>query len=466
MSGALHGCRSPGSLRRRLLLRVSLAMLLIWGLAAGLSYRQARLEVQEMMDGQMAKTARLLLAQVDDDDPRYLDDVSRRMAELRGAEDQDSELELEFRVARRDGTVFVKSGDKAPGTPLTRALGYADVEYEGQPWRSLLLETPDGAYRIEVAHSFAARDDEAFEIARNTVLPLGLLLPLMIAAIYFSVRRGLKPLDDLTAEVSARSPENLSELLPTATPKEIRPLVYALNRLLGRLAATLDNERRFTADAAHELRTPLSALKIHAQVALASKEPAPRKHALNQLIAGTDRATRLVEQLLRLARLDPLVRLADPRPIDLAELIDSALGDARATAEGKSQTLRASVENAPVVVNGDRELLAAALRNLIDNALRYTPPGGTISVEAHQEYGAARLVVSDNGNGVAAEELPRLVERFYRGSEATAEGSGLGLAIVQRIAELHGARLEVENVDSGGFRTIVRWCQSDAIVSP
>ena len=460
MSGTLHGYHPPGSLRRRLLLRVSLAMLLIWAPAAGLTYRQARLEVQEMIDGQMAETARLLLAQVDGDDTRHLDDLPRRMAALRGVDIHESETELEFRIGRSDGTIFLRSSDKAPETPLTRALGYADIEPGGKPWRSLLLETEDGAYRVEVAHSLASRDKEAFEIARKTVLPLGFLIPLMITAIYFSIRYGLKPLDDLTSGIGARSPENLSALVPTATPKEIRPLVQALNRLLGRLATTLDNERRFTADAAHELRTPLAALKIHAQVALASKEPAQQQHALVQLIAGADRATRLVEQLLRLARLDPLVRLADPQPIDLAELVRSALGDARAAAEGKSQTLRATADTS-VVVNGDRELLAAALRNLIDNALRYTPPGGTISVEANAGYGAARLVVSDNGNGVPAEELPRLVERFYRGADATAEGSGLGLAIVQRIAELHGARLEVENVDGGGFRSIVRWCQSD-----
>ncbi len=460
MNGPLHG-RSPGSLRWRLLRLVSIATLLIWSFAALLTYNQARREVQELMDGQMAKTARLLLAQVRND-ANHLDDLPTRMANLRGTRTRRSELLLEFRIGRSDGTILARSSEHAPETPLTGKLGYANIENRTRPWRSLILETADGAYRVQVAHSFHSRDKEALEIAVKTAQPLALLLPLMIGLIYFCVRRGLKPLDDLAADVGSRTPENLSPLAPTTAPKEAQPLVKALNRLLGRLATTLDNERRFTADAAHELRTPLAALKIQAQVAMATKDPEQSRHALAQVIAGADRATRLVEQLLRLARLDPLERLSDPQPFDLAELARAAVDDARSAADARQQQLVLDVAESPLTVSGDRDLLGAALRNLVDNAVRYTQEGGRITVSAGTEYGQIRISVADNGPGVPPEELPHLVERFYRGRDNTAEGSGLGLAIVRRIGELHGARLEVENAAAGGFVATLRWCSGSS----
>ena len=458
MNGLLHGEQTvqARSLRRRLLLRVALATLLIYVLAAALTYRQARHEVQELMDGQMTKAARLLLVQAGSDS-RHLANLADSMAALRGLKSRRNEMALEFQIGSTDGRLLSRS-KHAPGSPLGGALGYANIEHNGRPWRSLTLETPDGSYRVQVAQSIRQRNTEALEIATKTVLPLGVLLPLLIILIYYSVRRGLKPLDDLADDVATRSPENLSLLAPATAPLEAQPLVRALNRLLGRLSATLDNERRFTADAAHELRTPLAALKVQAQVAMATRDPVEHQHALGKVLASADRATRLVEQLLRLARLDPVVRLPDPQPVNLANLAEMAVEDAQATAATRQQTLTLLTPEPALEINGDRDLLGAALRNLIDNALRYAPEQGRITVSAAVEHGAPLLTVSDNGPGVPAEELPRLVERFYRGRDVTAEGSGLGLAIVNRIAELHGARLEIENLADGGFAARLRWC--------
>ncbi|MDX9706985.1 MAG: ATP-binding protein, partial [Azospira sp.] len=211
-------------------------------------------------------------------------------------------------------------------------------------------------------------------------------------------------------------------------------------------------------DAAHELRTPLAALKIQAQVALATKAPEQQRHALAQVIAGADRATRLVEQLLRLARLDPLDRLTAVQAVDLGELADAVAGQTGDAAAARSMRIVVQRPDSPLTVDGDPDLLGAALRNLVDNAIRYTPAGGSVIVGAGLEHGEAVLTVTDDGPGVPAEELPHLVERFYRGRDATAEGSGLGLAIVRRIGELHGARLEVENRAGGGFIARLRWC--------
>lgn len=460
MNGLLHGEQAvqARSLRRRLLLRVALATLLIYVLAAALTYRQARHEVQELMDGQMTKAARLLLVQTRSDS-QHLANLTESMAALRGVKTRRNELALEFQIGHKDGRVLSHS-KHAPKSPLDGALGYTNIDHDGRPWRALTLETPDGSFRVQVSQSIRQRNTEALEIATKTVLPLGVLLPLLIILIYYSVRRGLKPLDDLADDVATRSPENLSLLAPATAPLEAQPLVRALNRLLGRLSTTLDNERRFTADAAHELRTPLAALKVQAQVAMATRDPDEHKHALTQVLAGADRATRLVEQLLRLARLDPVVRLPDPLKLDLADLAAKAVEDAQGMAATKSQKLTLSAQDTPVEINGDRDLLGAAARNLIDNALRYTPEHGEITVSASIEHGEPLLTIIDNGPGVPDAELPHLVERFYRGRDVNAEGSGLGLAIVHRIAELHGARLEVENLSGGGFSARLRWCRS------
>jgi two-component system sensor histidine kinase QseC len=454
-SRALFAGRA-GSLRWRLLLLVSVATLLIWAAAGALSYRQARHEVQELMDGQMAQSAALLLAQATHE-PDYLDGLAAEMAAMRGVRQRRNQLTLEFRVLRQDGGTVALS-EHGPAPAPDAELGYADIAHRGEPWRSLIMETAKGEYRIQVAQSIPLRDKEALEIATKTVLPLGLFIPVLIGLIYFSVRRGLKPLDDLAAEVSARSPENLQTLPAAHVPMEARPLVAALNRLLRRLGTTLENERRFTADAAHELRTPLAAVRVQAQVALASADAGEQRHALRQVLVGTERATRLVEQLLRLARLDPLARLPAPQPVDLAALAQAALDEARTLAPTRDADLHLEIGAAALPVAGDADLLAVVMRNLIDNALRYTAPGCAITVFVRREHGEPALGVADAGAGVPTEELPKLIERFYRGRETTAEGSGLGLAIVRRIAELHGARLEVGNGAAGGFVAQVRWC--------
>ena len=454
MAGLLHRCRAR-SLRWRLVRSMTIATLLVWALAAALSYRQARQEIQELMDGQIAKSARLLLAQVGNNES-HLANLASNMAALRGVRSRRNELTLEFQLGRADGTLLARS-QNAPATPLSGALGYANIVHEGRSWRSLILSTENGDYRIQVAQLIHQRDKEALEIAQKTVLPLGLLFPLLLGLIYFSVRRGLKPLDDLAEDVTMRSPENLKQLTSDTAPLEARPLVTALNQLLLRLGATLESERRFTADAAHELRTPLAAVRVQAQVALACGDVADQRHALNQVLAGTDRATHLVEQLLRMARLDPLARLPDPREIDLAELARRTVADMYETARAGAQSIDLATADVSTRVNGDPELLGAALRNLLDNALRYAPPGSKITVYVRAEHGEPLLGVMDEGEGVPSEELPRLVERFYRGRETSAEGSGLGLAIVRRIAELHGARLEIGNREGGGFDARLRW---------
>jgi len=235
------------------------------------------------------------------------------------------------------------------------------------------------------------------------------------------------------------------------------PLVAAVNRLMFRLGETLDNERRFTADAAHELRTPLAGVKTQAEVALLSRDEAARRHALRQLLAGADRAGRLVDQLLRLARLDPLASLPDARPVDLTALAEAGVAERLDDAVAGGHALELQADAGQVWVQGDADLLAVALRNLIDNALRHTPAGCHVTVRVAIEGGGVRLSVRDDGPGVPDEAMQRLGERFYRGLDPRGEGSGLGLAIVRRIAELHEARASFHNQAERGFIASLSW---------
>ena len=445
---------STQSLRWRLLRAVCVAAMLLWVLTGYLSYQQGRDEAEELMDGHLANYARLLLALARNNE-RHLSELTLRLAEVDTEERGVYEPPLEFQIGNDAGDILVRSNN-APKLPIMGAAGYIDIERNGEAWRLLNLVSPTGDYRIQVAQAMALRERAALEVASQTVWPIGLILPVLLLLIYISVRRGLRPLDELAKDVSARSPENLSPVVSRHTPREVQPLVSALNRLLFRLGGTLDNERRFTADAAHELRTPLAAVKIQTQVALLSNDPAMRDHALQKIQAGVDRAGRLVDQLLRLARLDPLTALPHRGSVNLLELAEEAIAAIQDSPLKHDHKIRIENRVDRPEVSGDRDLLAVALRNLLDNAVRYTPAGGEITLRIAAEQGLA-LSVRDDGPGVPADELAHLTERFFRANPGQAEGSGLGLAIVSRIAELHCAHLSLANAPSGGFIARLAW---------
>ncbi len=452
------------SLRARLLLTVSIATILVWGAAGVVSYGKARHEADELMDGQLAQSAKLLMAQVLHD-LEFLEKTTAMTETLDNSSSHPYEQHIEFRVWNASGRLLLRSKNSPDtiwsSTPKGDHFHYADMMHAGQHWRMLSMHSPDGLYLVQVSHPTQDRERVGLEVATQVAIPIVLALPLLALLLYFSVRRALRPLEDLAADVIARSPDNLEVISDPNAPRETQPLVAALNRLLTRLSATLKNERRFTADAAHELRTPLAVVKLQAQVALASTDAADHKHALRQVLAGANRATRLVKQLLRLARLDPLAQLPRSSEIDLAALAAEVVDELRDLAEHKQQHLSFTDFGQPVKVQGDVDLLRVALRNLVENALRYTPESGVIEVAVALDNARPVLAVRDSGPGVTTDDIPRLVERFYRGennnSDASGEGSGLGLAIVQRIAQLHDTQLEIENRASGGLEARLRW---------
>lgn len=453
------------SLRSRLLWSVGAATLVVWSIAVVASYQGARHEAIEFLDGQLAQSARLLLSQVRHE--MHIEQEashgreaseSHRQAEELVERVEDSPLHgyeqpLEFQVwalsQTGEGHLLLRS-PHVPAMGMHPGPGYADMVHDGQEWRILTQKDASGRFQVQVAQPTGKRAKAALEVALRVLEPFTIALPLLVLLLFLAVGRSLRPLEQLALDVAQRAPDALPPLPADNMPREALPLVTSLNSLLQRLERALQNERRFTADAAHELRTPLAALQVQAQVARMARDEATRAHAVEQVLAGVVRATRLVEQLLRLARLDPMNGLADARPTQVATLLQRVAEPFRPQAEAKGITMEIAAPDTLEVL-ADADLLGLALRNLLENALRYQPAQGHVVLGGQTEKGEARIWVRDNGPGVPEEELTHITERFYRGRDVTVEGSGLGLAIVQRIARLHHARLRLENLAEGGF---------------
>jgi len=442
--------REQSSLKKRLLLLALSTVAVVWIGAATFVYFDAREEFDEVLDAHLAQDAALLSAQ-----------ITHELAEL-----ETLHAPLLHKYARRiafqvweDGKVLLLHSDNAAQQHLGDAeQGFSNTTMDGHRWRVFTTWDDSGGYLIHVAERADVRDELAQDIAGNLLEPLLFSLPLLALMLWVAVARGLQPLGKLAAEVERRDPETLTPLDAGTAPREVLPLIERLNRLFARIDSTIQKERRFTADAAHELRTPVAGIKAQAQVARAAAGEAERIHALDNAILGCDRATHLIEQLLTLARVDSVdAGVAEP-----CRLRDIAAGEIAAAApaalvKGVHIELPEGDETA---VRGNPELLRILVRNLIDNAVRHTPSGTTVQVGIGQKQGVATLSVSDDGPGIPEQEMDKVAERFYRPADTQASGSGLGLSIVKRIAEVHGASLRFMQAGNGrGLRVTVEFWQ-------
>ena len=437
------------SLKRRLLLTLLASITLAWLATAVFSYFDAVHELDELLDAHLAQAAALLVIQagheveeIDTDHAPQLHKHAKRTA---------------FQIWE-NGNILRLHSASVPGTRLSaRDEGFSDVLLDGKGWRVFSAWDDERRYLVQVGERHEARDDIALSIVKNLLLPLLIALPLLALLVWLNVTRGLRPLARLGRQVAGRDPGNLGRLDTGEIPAEVLPLVENLNRLFERVEELIGNERRFTADASHELRTPLAGLKIQAQVARASADDAERARALDNVLAGCDRATHLVEQLLTLARLDPDQPGSKAEACDLQALARSSVAELAPYAWSKKVEIELADGDA-VLAAGHAGLIAILLRNLIDNAIRYSPAGGSVRVRASTEGGAATLTVSDQGPGIPAEERDKVGQRFYRVLGTEEYGSGLGLSIVKRIAELHGARFRLGDGEQGkGLSVAVRF---------
>jgi two-component system sensor histidine kinase QseC len=346
------------------------------------------------------------------------------------------------------GRVLRLHSANAPDQPLASPEpGFSDKVIDGHRWRVFSAWDDAGENLIHVAELTKDRDELARDIAGNLLKPLFFSLPLLALLIWVAVARSLRPLVKLTGEVEQREPDNLAPLDASSAPREVLPLIDRLNKLFVRIDASLQKERRFTADAAHELRTPVAGIKAQAQVALGASNEAERLHALTNAILGCDRAAHLIDQLLTLARIDTLDETGT-EPCVLKNIASEVIAAIAPTALSQDVRLELS-EGDDVRVRGNPLLLRILLRNLIDNAVRHTRAGTMVKIGIRKEDGQTRLTVSDNGPGLPGAELERVSERFYRPAGTSASGSGLGLSIVKRIAEIHAASLQLGAAENG-----------------
>ena len=463
------------SIRQRTLALLLGTLLVSLSLISWRSYRDAHHEIEELFDAQLAQSARLVQGLVG----REMDPPVRQALQTaldaavnarrdQGVPGHDYETKLGFQVYAEDGSTLLQSAGAPDGAlqPLLAELGeapdlarlpagYHDVRLDGHAWRLFLLEDREDGLWILLSERGDVRGELVGKIARRSLLPDLIGLPLLALLIWLAVGWGLRPLARMAQLLKSRDPNNLAPLLLAPLPQELEPVAASLNRLLQQVNQLLEREKRFIADAAHELRTPLAVLRIHAQNAQQAASEDERERALAQLIAGVDRTTRVVTQLLTLARLEPSAQRLGLAPLDLGRLARDTLAELTplALARGQELTLEAD-ERADLHLSGDAASLATLLQNLVGNALQYTPDGGQVQVSLHGLDDALLLQVDDSGPGVPAAQRDQLFERFYRLGDG--QGAGLGLAIVARIAELHGASIELADSPLGGLQASLR----------
>lgn len=426
------------SLRARLLIFLLAAIVLAAGTQAFVAYRTVLNEADQIFDYHMQQMALSLRAGLPPS------------AAVSGLSDGEENFEFVVQVWTAEGVLVFESAAQA-ALPQRAVLGFSNVRARGTTYRVYSLQAR--SLVIQVAQDMAARRHMAGTLALRTVGPIALAAPLLMLVVWWVVSRSLAPVARVRGQVAARQADDLSPVSESGLPEEVRPLVHELNLLFDRVRRAFEAQRHFVADAAHELRSPLAALKLQVQGLQRAPDEATRELAVNRLAAGIDRATRLVEQMLALARQEASAAAGTPpEAVELQEVARLALSDAIAAAQARRIDVGIASAHA-ARVQGQPEALRTLLRNLLDNAVKYTPEGGRVDIRIGQQAGGVELVVEDSGPGLPAEERERVLDRFYRAGESQAPGSGLGLAIVKSIADQHGATLDIGRSESlGGLR--------------
>ncbi len=437
------------SLQRRLLLLVLGMVTALWVLAAGVTWYDARHELDELLDGHLAQAAALLIVQqaAGEDDDGVADAPSLHRYAPRVAFQVFHEGQLVMRSASTQAT---------PMSPVS--AGFATVSLaDGQDWRVFGATGAHNDVQVYVGEQIDARNEVLRAVLRSVLWPLLVALPLLALAVWWAVRRGLSPLRQLEGTLHERQASDLEPVVLADMPSEIQAPVEALNELFVRVARMLESERRFTADAAHELRTPIAAIRAQAQVALgAGTDTVQREHALQLTLAGCDRATRLVDQLLMLARVEAMP-VASGTSLDLAVVVRRVMAELAPAAVARHQNLELHAQNGCLLAF-DEVLTGVLVRNLLDNALRYSPAHGDIRVWVSARDRQLFLSVEDSGPGLDEEAISRLGERFFRVLGHDQPGSGLGWSIVTRIAAMSSAGITVgKSDDLGGLAVLLTW---------
>ncbi|MEX3985247.1 sensor histidine kinase [Paraburkholderia sp. EG287A] len=440
--------RLKESIQFRLSVALSAAILVVATAAAAFSFSSAYVEAHEFQDDVLRQIATLL-------DRQSAPMPASPTGSATHTPESDEVPRVIVEPLKRDGAPLA-AGDRRLAGAATLPDGFHTLDADGQTLR-VLIHTLANGERIAVAQDGGVRDDTAREGAWRTAMPLIILLPILLLIVADLVRKMLRPVALLSAEIDARSEHDLRPVQTDHVPVEVRPFVVAINRMLVRVAQSVDAQRRFVADAAHELRSPLTAMSLQAERLGQTDLPVDARARLTTLRGGLERSRKLIEQLLALARIQ--AKPAKPvQPVSIHATWRRVLEDLMPLAEAKHIDI--GVEDGPDVrVSVDSIELTTLIRNLVDNAIRYTPDGRRVNLAVRETGSQALLTVADNGPGIAPHERARVFDPFYRIPGNEQIGSGLGLAIVRTIADRMGAEVSLAPTDTHtqrGLRVSVR----------
>lgn len=431
---------SAPSIRARLLLSLLPLFILAEAVIGTVSYRYVLSESHELFDYHLRQMALSLRDQ-------------GAVLPPPGPPEDREQFDFVVQIWSADGSkIYLSHTRSRARLPERATLGFADVVADGERWR--VYSTLAGGRVIQVGQPFEVRERIAAAAALRSLTPLLIFAPVVALAIWWLVGHSLRPVERIAAELRRRDAQRLDPVPEEQLPTEVEPMVRSLNGLLERLRRAFAAQRAFVADAAHELRTPIAALKLQAGLVARARDDASRGAALAELNAGIDRSAHLIDQLLTLARSEPEALAGAAASIDLARIAGDAVAEMLPLAQARGSRIGFAAAP-PASVRGDQKALHSLVRNLIDNALRHTPGGSRIEVEVAADGEAVRLSVDDDGPGIPVEERERVFDRFYGRSAGGDAGSGLGLAIVKAVVERHDGRIELGQSVLGGLRVAV-----------
>jgi two-component system sensor histidine kinase QseC len=445
------------SLQRRLLMYLLVCAPLVWAMALFMSVDRARHEVNELFDTELIRLARLVQGRLGASAPGVQAALPPPPFAGSAGSGEADVRDLAIAVWDVNGRVILADGDGAQLPHRPNGAGFVDERIDGKLWRVYYMRSLTGEWSVAAGQKAYERDELVFSLTASQVLPWLLMLPLLLVVMAWAVRRALAPVHQLTAELQGRGADELQPMSETRAPAELKPLVGAMNGLFARIEAMLARERRFTADAAHELRTPLAVLRAQWDVVRRAASGPERAVAEDKLTAGMERMGRLVTQMLALSRLESSTLASLTTEVQWPTIVEQAMSECLALAERRRIELACEWPargRHPMPLLGDEHLLTVLLRNLLDNAVRYAPRGTTVLLRIGEE----QLEVENQGASLSPDQLARLGERFYRPDGQQESGSGLGVSIVRRIAELHGLEVAFGAGERGqGVRVVLRF---------
>ena len=430
------------SIKQFLLIYITLSIAVVYALISFTSYMVSKEELDELYDANLQQVAHVIAAQhLASQGATHL----YRNNQIGSGTKIEKEEEFFVRVLAKDGRVLYISDPNAE-IPLPTTLGLSTQGLKSKRWRFFSVKAKEET--IQVAQSLRLRKNTIKETAYSLMASQLLFIPLLVLLIFYAIRKALFPVSILSKDIQYRDSADLNPFAEDNVPAEVKPLVRSLNLFMGKVSLMVDVLKRFTSDAAHELRTPITALKLQMQVLEQSRSKSERESAIQNLKTGINRSEQLVSQLLSLARLEPDNQSVHLQSLNMLELVKESFQELLPLAHEKSIDI-GLIKADNCEIDGTQQEIRMLIDNILDNAIRYTPNSGKIDVSLINQVGHVVLEIKDSGPGISENDLERVFERFYRGENQHISGSGLGLAIVKDIATRHGAVIKLSNNNPG-----------------